>query len=155
MSKPLGTGRFATRHVSFTNWLSSRPESSLGRPIPGSKFDKCQTCDKRLEADRKCDSATRVGSNTLVSSVLWQFLICSPRQLLSFLVVASHGFWFATNIYAAVSSVWNGSPKPRSNSRASSSESVDEHKAMFIPCTRTYLSGFSSGNTNCSLKPRL
>ena len=27
--------------------------------------------------------------------------------------------------------------------------------AMFIPCTRVYLSGFSSGNTSCSPSPRL
>ncbi len=57
--------------------------------------------------------------------------------------------------YSAVSSVLNGMPNPRSNSRASSSESVEQHKAMFMPCTRVYLSGFNSGNTSCSLSPRL
>ncbi len=86
------------------------------------------------------------------------------RHVVSFQVFAiSHPSLASNNVrltsndycYAAVSSVWNGMPKPRNNSRASSSLSVELHKAIFMPCTRMYLSGFNSGKTSCSLSPKL
>ena len=49
----------------------------------------------------------------------------------------------------------NGIPKSRSNSRASSSLSVEVTSVIFMPWTRVNLSGFNSGNTNCSVRPRL
>ena len=49
----------------------------------------------------------------------------------------------------------NGIPNIRSNSRPSSSSSVEVTKTMFIPCERVNLSGFNSGKTWYSAKPRL
>lgn len=52
-------------------------------------------------------------------------------------------------------SLWNGIPSWVSSSRDSSSVALRTTKVMFIPCTRVNLSGFSSGNTSCSDRPRL
>jgi len=57
--------------------------------------------------------------------------------------------------YAADPSRWNGIPRLFKSSRDSSLECDEQTNAMFIPCTRVYLSGFNSGNTSCSLSPRL
>ncbi|GEM_PF-4130189 len=56
---------------------------------------------------------------------------------------------------AALSSRLKGIPSRLSNSNDSRSLEVVVTRVMFIPCGRVYLSGFSSGNTNCSDKPRL
>ena len=47
----------------------------------------------------------------------------------------------------------NGMPNISNRSRASSLLFADVTIVMFIPCGRVNLSGFSSGNTNCSVKP--
>src|SRR5579871_5075837 len=49
----------------------------------------------------------------------------------------------------------NGMPKDRNNSRASSSLFVLVTNVTSIPCTNVILSGSTSGNTDCSLRPRL
>lgn len=58
---------------------------------------------------------------------------------------------------AGASSVsrWNGNPNPRNNSRDSSSLFPLITIVMFIPWGRSSLSGFNSGNTYCSFRPRL
>src|SRR5688572_30650592 len=53
------------------------------------------------------------------------------------------------------SSVWNGKPIWASSSRDSSSLAFRITNVMFMPCTRVNLSGFSSGKTSCSDRPRL
>src|SRR5579875_2321564 len=49
----------------------------------------------------------------------------------------------------------NGMPKDRNNSRASSSLLVLVTNVTSMPCTNVILSGSISGNTDCSLRPRL
>jgi len=46
-----------------------------------------------------------------------------------------------------------GIPSFSSRSRASSFVLADVTMVMFMPCGRVNLSGFSSGNTNCSVNP--
>jgi len=56
-------------------------------PSYGNKYDRCQTCGTRREVCRKFGSATLAATSILASWVPWQFLICSPRRFLSFLVL--------------------------------------------------------------------
>jgi len=70
--------------VRSTNSLFSHQESRPGQPTRESKSDKCRTCDKRPEACHKFGNAIHGATNTWALSALWQFLIYSPRQWLSF-----------------------------------------------------------------------
>src|SRR5262249_25469747 len=72
-----------------------------------------------------------------------------------FLFHPSRRFNGDLSTYACVSSRRNGTPKSRSKSRVSPSELAFVQIVMFMPCTRVYLSGLSSGNTSCSLSPKL
>jgi len=48
-----------------------------------------------------------------------------------------------------------GMPSRRNSSRASSSFSALVTTVTFMPWVLVYLSGFNSGNTSCSVRPRL
>ena len=54
-----------------------------------------------------------------------------------------------------LSFVLNGMPNIRNSSRPSSSLFVEVTNTMFMPCLRVNLSGFNSGNTRYSFRPKL
>jgi len=85
---------------------------------------------------------SHIASNSSTLSIDWPFRRYPPR-------LGSSG------PYAAAPSRRNGMPNARSSSLDSSSELPEQQIVMFIPCTRVYLSGLISGNTSCSLNPRL
>ncbi len=62
---------------------------------------------------------------------------------------------YITRVMGLTSATRDRIPNPRNSSRASSSLSTDVTIDTCIPCVRVYLSGFNSGNTSCSLSPRV
>ena len=98
---------------------------------------------------------------TQVAAGLGRVLNFGLRLALAILDLLATGFSFPNhgvkNIVYRRPNLHVGTATPSYfNSSRDSSFECDEHtNAMFIPWTRVYLSGLSSGNTSCSFRPRL
>lgn len=136
----------------LTNWPCEHQGLTPDLLTCENKFGRCRIYDTPHAGDRTSCNDVPDEPNTSVFDSLWQFLIFEPLNgPVKKMVKCSRYGVQAASVFLSR----KGIPNSRNNSRPSSSLSVVVTKAMFNPCERVNLSGFSSGNTRYSVKPRL